>query len=38
MAEFAFKEQKGRAIRNTFLTNLAVLAGPNYIQAKLLYE
>jgi hypothetical protein len=37
MAEFAFKEQKGRAMRNTFLTNLAVLAGPNYIQAKLLY-
>jgi hypothetical protein len=37
MAESAFKEQKGRAMRNTFLTNLAVLAGPNYIQAKLLY-
>jgi len=37
LAESAFKEQKGRAMRNTFLTNVGILAIPNYIQAKLLF-
>ena len=36
-AEKEFKAQKGYAMRNTFLTNLAILAGPNYIQSKILY-
>lgn len=35
--EKQFQEQKGYAMRNTFLTNLAILAGPNYIQSKILY-
>lgn len=32
-----FKEQKALAAQNTFFKNVAVLAGPNYIQAKLLF-
>lgn len=36
-AEVAFKEQKALAMQNTFLKNVAVLAVPNYIQAKLLF-
>lgn len=36
-AESEYKAQKGYAMRNTFLTNLAILAGPNYIQSKLIY-
>lgn len=35
--EVEFNEQKGKATRNTFLTNLMILAGPNYIQSKILY-
>lgn len=37
LAESAFLEQKGRAMRNTFLTNVGILAVPNYIQAKLVF-
>ncbi len=37
LAESAFKEQKGRAMRNAFLTNVGILAIPNYIQAKLVF-
>lgn len=33
----AYKEQKGRSMRDTFWTNMLVLAGPNFIQAKMLY-
>jgi len=36
-AEAAFQEQKGRAMRNTFFTNIAILAVPNYIQSKLVF-
>ncbi len=37
LAESAFLEQKGRAMRNVFLTNIGILALPNYIQAKLVF-
>lgn len=37
MFEKDFKEQKALAAQNTFIKNVAVLAGPNYIQAKLLF-
>jgi hypothetical protein len=37
MFEKDFKEQKALAAQNTFFKNVAVLAGPNYIQAKLLF-
>lgn len=37
VGENAFKEQKGRAMRNAFLTNVGILAIPNYIQAKLVF-
>lgn len=36
-AEVAFKEQKALAMQNTFIKNVAILAGPNYIQAKMLF-
>ena len=36
-AEDAFLEQKSKATRNTFLTNIGILAIPNYIQAKLVF-
>jgi len=35
--EIAFKEQKALAMQNTFLKNIAILAVPNYIQAKMLF-
>lgn len=37
MFEKDFKEQKALAAQNTFFKNAVVLAGPNYIQAKLLF-
>jgi hypothetical protein len=37
MFEKDFKEQKALAAQNTFFKNVAVLAGPNYIQAKMLF-
>ena len=37
MFEKDFKEQKALAAQNTFFKNTVVLAGPNYIQAKLLF-
>lgn len=33
----AFNDQRGKAMRDTFWTNTLVLAGPNFIQAKMLY-
>lgn len=36
-ARMDFDDQKSKAARNTFLTNLLILAGPNYIQSKILY-
>jgi hypothetical protein len=32
-----YDDQKSKAARNTFLTNLLILAGPNYIQSKIMY-
>ncbi len=37
MFEKDFKEQKALAAQNSFFKNTVVLAGPNYIQAKLLF-
>lgn len=37
MFEKDFKEQKALAAQNSFFKNVVVLAGPNYIQAKLLF-
>ena len=37
MFEKDFKEQKALAAQNTFFKNTVILAGPNYIQAKLLF-
>jgi len=37
MFEKDFKEQKALAAQNTFFKNAVILAGPNYIQAKLLF-
>ena len=37
MFEKDFKEQKSLAAQNTFFKNAVILAGPNYIQAKLLF-
>jgi hypothetical protein len=36
-AEELFNEQKALAMQNTFNSNLAILAIPNYLQAKLLF-
>ena len=35
--EAEFKEQKALAAQNSFFKNTVILAGPNYIQAKLLF-
>jgi len=37
MFEKDFKEQKALAAQNSFFKNVVILAGPNYIQAKLLF-
>ena len=37
IADQIFEEQVSSAMMNTFLKNIAILAGPNYIQAKLIY-
>jgi hypothetical protein len=37
MFEKDFKEQKALAAQNSFFKNVVIVAGPNYIQAKLLF-